>query len=63
MRIAVIDVAAESGGALSVLRDFLSYLVKEYNGRDEFYVFVSKEVDIKNECIHYVLKPEIRLLY
>ena len=60
MRIAVIDVAAESGGALSVLRDFLSYVAGLNDKQNEYYVFVSKEVDIQNPHIHYVLKPEIK---
>lgn len=60
MRIAVIDVAAENGGALSVLRDFLSYVTKLDNKKNEYYVFVSKEVDIWDPCIHYVLKPQIK---
>lgn len=60
MRIAVIDVAAESGGAMSVLRDFLSYVVREKDDQNEYYVFVSKELDIVNSHVHYILKPEIK---
>lgn len=60
MRIAVIDVAAESGGALSVLRDFLSYVSEINDDGNEYYVFVSQEVDIENPHIHYILKPEIK---
>jgi len=60
MRIAVIDVAAESGGALSVLRDFLSYVSELNDEKNEYFVFVSKEVEIVNPHIHYILKPEIK---
>ena len=60
MRIAVVDVAAESGGALSVLRDFLSYVDEINDEHNEYYVFVSREVDIQNPHIHYILKPGIK---
>lgn len=60
MRIAVVDVAAESGGALSVLKDFLSYIVSNIDETNEYYVFVSKEVDIVHPHIHYVVKEEIK---
>lgn len=60
MRIAVIDVAAESGGALSVLKDFLGYLLSLENDENEYYVFVSKEIGIVKNNIHYILKPEIK---
>lgn len=60
MNIAVIDVAAESGGALSVLKDFLEYISSLTEDEDEYYVFVSKEIDIVHPRIHYCLKPEIK---
>lgn len=60
MRIAVINVAAESGGALSVLRDFLSYIDKLNDEHNHYYVFVSKEIDINNPHIHYIVKPKIK---
>jgi len=60
MRIAVIDVAAESGGALSVLNDFLYYLVSLEHDNNEYYVFVSQKLNIEKENIHYIIKPEIK---
>ena len=60
MRIAVVDVAAESGGALSVLNDFLSYIAEHNDECNEYYVFVSKEIEIVNPHIHYILKPKIK---
>ncbi len=60
MNIALVDVAAESGGALSVLMDFLDYLLSLENDTNEYYVFVSKAIDIKNERFHVVQKPEIK---
>lgn len=43
LRVAVIDVAASSGGALSILQDFTSYLVSEDTGVD-WVLFVSSDV-------------------
>ena len=60
MNIAIVDVGAESGGALSVLMDFLDYLLTLENDTNEYYVFVSKAIDIKNKRFHVVQKPEIK---
>lgn len=59
MNIAVIDVAAENGGALSVLKDFLEYVVS-VNDENKYYVFVSKEIDIIHPRIQYILKSEVK---
>lgn len=60
MRVAVVDVAAESGGALSVLRDFLNFLATLEDDKNEYYVFLSTEICINKENIHYIVKPQIK---
>lgn len=60
MKIAIVDVAAESGGALSVLMDFLDYLLSIDDDTNEYYIFVSKTIDIKNNRFHVIQKPEIK---
>lgn len=60
MRIAIVDVAAESGGALSVLMDFLNYLHSIDDDKNEYYIFVSQSIEIENNKFHVVIKPEIK---
>lgn len=60
MNIAIVDVAAESGGALSVLMDFLDYLLSNDDDKNEYYIFVSKELDVNNKRFHVVQKPDIK---
>ena len=61
MRIAVVAVAAENGGALSVLNDFIEALHQTENGsHNEWYVFTSM-VDIReSENIHCIKDPSIK---
>lgn len=60
MNVAIVDVAAESGGALSVLMDFLDYLLSLDDDSNEYYIFVSKRIDLKNKRFHAIVKPEIK---
>lgn len=59
-RIAVIDVAADSGGALSVLSDFYDYIKNTFNNNDFYFYFFTSVIElnetqnikcIKNEFI------------
>lgn len=61
MNIAIVDVAAESGGALSVLMDFLNYLLSLDDDNNEYYIFVSKKIDLTNNRFHVILKPAIKI--
>ena len=60
MRIAVVDVAAEKGGALSVLTDFLEFVTSVDDDTNEYFVFVSKAIDIIHPRIHFIQKPEVK---
>ena len=61
MNIAIIDVAAESGGALSVLMDFLNF-IKQYDAAKEhqWFVFTSKEVLVSEAHIVNLIFPEVK---
>lgn len=61
MRIAVVDVAAENGGALSVLNDFVDAIGQsEAAGRHEWFIFTSV-VDVKErENVHCIQCPEVK---
>ena len=60
MKIAIVDVAAESGGALSVLKDFLNYISSLDADTNEYFVFVSMKIDIVKSNIHYIVDPGIK---
>lgn len=61
MRIAVVAVAAENGGALSVLNDFIDALHQSQKDSDnEWYIFTSV-VDVKeSRNIHCIKNPDIK---
>lgn len=61
MRIAVVDVAAQYGGALSVLYDFVDRLIeREKDSQDEWYIITSV-VDIKESVhVHNLKFPGIK---
>jgi glycosyltransferase involved in cell wall biosynthesis len=59
MNIAVIDVAAESGGALSVLNDFCKAVGKY--GKDNQWYIITSTVDIaESENIHNIKFPKVK---
>ena len=59
MNIAVIDVAAESGGALSVLNDFANFIYE--NDTENNWYFYTSVVDIREkENIHNIKNPNIK---
>lgn len=53
MRIAVIDVAAEYGGALSVLQDFVKYIDSDddFCNNNTWVLYTSKPMNLKNEKV------------
>ena len=61
MRIAVVDVAAQSSGALSVLNDFVDTLVEQESGTEDEWFIITSIVDT-NEAnnIHNIKYPEIK---
>lgn len=62
MRIAVVDVAADSGGALSVLQDFLYYIQSndEFCKANEWIVYTSMPVNIKAKNVENVVFPRVK---
>lgn len=63
MRIAVVDVAAEIGGAMSVLLDFVNYIQSEqpFCAENEWFVYTSTKIDIKDKSnINSIVVPEIK---
>ena len=60
MRIAVVDVAAESGGAVSVLKDFLQFAASDDADTNEYFVFASRDVGVVHPRIHCILKPDVK---
>lgn len=57
MRVVVLDYAASSGGALSILKDFYSYLVEKRDNNDWFFL-VSEDGLSDTENIHILIKPK-----
>ena len=62
MRIVVNDVAASSGGVLTVLKDFYQY-VKENDRENEWFFLVSDDYIEPTENIHVIKLPEIKKSY
>lgn len=62
MRIAVVDVAADSGGAVSVLLDFLNYIQSddEFCRLNEWIVYTSMPVEVKAGNVENIVLPEIK---
>jgi glycosyltransferase involved in cell wall biosynthesis len=57
MRIVVLDYAASSGGALSILKDFYSFLEKS-NDENEWYFLLSGEYLTGTDRIHICVEPK-----
>lgn len=57
MNIAVIDTAAENGGALSVLKDYITFLNCLENDRNEWFVFANINVNSLKSNIHIINTP------
>ena len=62
MRIVVNDIAASSGGVLTVLKDFYQY-VKENDKENEWFFLVSDDYIEPTENIHVIKLPEIKKSY
>lgn len=62
MRIAVVDVAASSGGAVSVLLDFLDYIQSggAFSRAQEWIVYTSMKLEIKAPNVRNIVIPEIK---
>lgn len=61
MRIAVVDVAAQNGGALSVLNDFVDALLEQESGTEnEWYIITSVVSTREAENIHNIKCPEVK---
>lgn len=62
MKIAVVDVAADSGGAVSVLLDFLNFIQSdnEFCRYQEWIVYTSMPVEIATSNCQNVVIPEIK---
>lgn len=59
MNIAVVDVAAESGGAVSVLEDFIDTVVSN-EGNDEWFIVTSVVKTRETKQIHNIRFPEVK---
>ena len=62
MRIVVNDIAASSGGVLTVLRDFYQY-VRDNDTENEWYFLVSGDYIQSTERIHVIQLPQIKDSY
>ena len=62
MRIVVNDIAASSGGVLTVLKDFYGY-VKENDKENEWFFLVCDDYIESTENIHVIKLPEIKKSY
>lgn len=61
MNIAVVDVAAESGGALSVLEDFVDTIVRnEESNSDEWFIITSVVRTKETKRVHNIRFPEVK---
>lgn len=61
MNIAVVDVAAESGGALSVLEDFVDTIVNnEGDDNDEWFIITSVVRTRETKRVHNIRFPEVK---
>lgn len=61
MRIAVVDVAAQVGGALSVLYDFVDRLIEcEGKSENEWYIITSVVETKESEHVHNLKFPEVK---
>lgn len=62
MKIAVVDVAAESGGALSVLLDFIHYIESDYDfcSNNQWVVYTSRYIHITKDNIELVVIEKIK---
>lgn len=62
MRIVVNDIAASSGGVLTVLKDFYQF-VKENDKENEWFFLISDDYIQPTENIHIIKLPEIKKSY
>ena len=62
MRIAVVDVAAEKGGALTVLQDFLRFVQSEscFCQEQEWFFYTSKDIGINDKRIRSIVVPKVK---
>jgi Glycosyltransferase len=60
MRIAVVDVAAENGGALSILNDFVDYLARFNNYEYEWFIITSVADVVEAPGINVIKVPGIK---
>ncbi len=60
MRVAVVDVAAEKGGALSVLNDFVEVLTATEDKENEWFIITSVVSTCENDNIHNIQFPETK---
>jgi len=54
MRIIVFDVPASSGGALSILKDFVSYIDKNINVHEWYFIVSTNNIYVKSSNIHII---------
>lgn len=62
MRIAVIDVAANRGGAMSVLLDFLGFIQSDdaFCKSQEWFIYTSTPLDINKNNVHNILVSKVK---
>lgn len=62
MKIAVVDVAAESGGAMSVLLDFIKYVESDYEfcRNNQWLIYTSKPIKVTKDNIKNIVVEKIK---